>query len=174
MFGLTLFDECVNLINHWVPKQKYPNELKYRDDLMDFLYGKLNKSGDVLSESRNVKLKKEASRSLCDIGVGDQQVGIELKKDLKSKSQINRLQGQIEDYEDDYKEGVIVVLVGKVDKYVENDLRHKLIKKLNKSISFGLQQFRIKLINKSDSKIQSSSQKFSNSFDFDLGIGNLD
>ncbi len=173
MFGTNLFEECVDLINHWSPQQEYSNELKYRDDLMDFLYEKLNKCGDILSGNRNVKLKKEASRSLCDIGVGNQQVGIELKKDLKSKSQINRLQGQIEDYEDDYKEGVIVVLVGKMDKYVENDLKHKLIKKLNNSGGLGLQQFRIKLINKSDSKIESSSEKSSNPFGLDLGIGNF-
>lgn len=168
MFGLSLFDECVNLINSWQPHQKYANELKYRDDLMNFLYERLNESGDILSGNRNVKLKKEASRSLCDIGVGNQQVGIELKKDLKSKSQINRLQGQVEDYEDDYKEGVIVVLVGKVDKYVESDLRHKLTKKLNKSAGFGLQQFKIKLINKSDTKIRSTSQKPSSPFGLDL------
>ncbi len=169
MFGTSLFDECVELINRWKPKQKYPNESKYRDDLMDFLYKRLNKSGDILFGNRNVKLKKEASRSLCDIGVGNHQVGIELKKDLKSKSQINRLQGQIEDYEEDYKEGVIVVLVGKVDKYVETDLKQKMNKKMNKSLNFGIQQFRIKLINKSDLKIQTSTtQKSQNIFGINL------
>jgi hypothetical protein len=95
---------------------------------MDFLQENLNRANNFFF--RNVLIKKEDSRGLCDIAVGNRAVGIELKKDLNSKSQINRLQGQIDDYKEDYQEGVIVVLVGKVDKYVENDLRHKLTKKL--------------------------------------------
>lgn len=53
---------------------------------------------------------------MWDIGIGNKKVGIELKKDLKPKSQINRVQGQIEDYEENYRKCAIVVLVGKVDK----------------------------------------------------------
>ncbi len=114
MFGASLlsglFDECVGLVREWQPKQKYPNESKYRDDLMDFLHEGLNKSDTLLFGNRDVKIKKEEGRGLCDIGIGNRQVGIELKKDLKSKSQINRLQDQIEDYEEYYEEGIIVVL----------------------------------------------------------------
>lgn len=160
-----LFDECITLINEWKPKQKYPNELKYRDDLMSFLYEKFNNSNNFFSGNRNVLVKKEDGRGLCDIAIGNRLVGIELKKDLKSKTQINRLQGQIEDYEDDYSEGVIVVLVGNTDVYVENDLRHKLTKKLDKYGIMGLNQFRIKLINKCDNLIkQKNSQQ--NPFEF--------
>lgn len=154
-----LFDECVGLVRKWQPSQKYSNESKYRDDLMDFLHERLNKSDTLLFVNRDVRIKKEDGRGLCDIGIGNSQVGIELKKDLKSKSQINRLQGQIEDYEEYYGEGVIVVLVGNVDKYVENDLRHKLKKKSDKSAVFELRKFRIKLINKSDSKIKKQKSK---------------
>ncbi|NMB66707.1 hypothetical protein GYA25_01450 [Candidatus Woesearchaeota archaeon] len=167
MFGNGLFDECIELISRWQPKQKYPNELKYRDDLMNFLHEKLNNSHDMFSGNRQVLVKKEDGRGLCDIAVGNRKVGIELKKDLKSKTQINRLQGQIEDYEDDYSEGVIVVLVGNTDVYVENDLRHKLTKKLNKSGMMGLNQFRIKLINKCDNKI-SQKPKPQNPFEFNF------
>ena len=39
-------------------------------------------------------MRKEDGRGLCDIAVGNKKVGIELKKDLKSKSQINRLKGK--------------------------------------------------------------------------------
>jgi hypothetical protein len=168
MLGMGLFDEVVEIINQWKPRQKYPNELKYRDDLMNFIHNKLNNSGNMLFGSRNVLIRKEDGRGLCDIAVGNRKVGIELKKDLKSKSQINRLQGQIDDYEDDYEEGVIVVLVGNVNKYVEDELRHKFQKKLDKSTGFGLQQFRIKLINKSDNKIRKSEQKSQNIFGLDF------
>ncbi len=167
MFGMDLFDECIGLIDRWKPKQKYPKELKYRNDLMDFLQEKLNNSNDILfGNRRNVLVKKEDGRGLCDIAVGNRRVGIELKKDLKTKSQINRLQGQIDDYEEDYQEGVIVVLVGNTDQYIENDLRNKLQKKINKSGGLGLNQFRLKLINKSDNKIVSVKPKSQNSFDF--------
>jgi hypothetical protein len=171
MFGQSLFDECLDLVRKWKPRNEYPNELKYRDDLMDFLHINLNQSNNLFSGRRNVKIKKEASRSLCDVGIGNSQVGIELKKDLKTKSQINRLQGQIEDYEDDYNEGVIVVLVGKIDKFVENDLLHKLNKRLNNSMGFGVQQFRIKLVNKSTTKNKESPKRNNNPFGIDLGFG---
>jgi len=168
MFGMNLFDECIDLINKWQPKQKYSKELNYRDDLMDFLQERLNNFKDMFSGNRNVLVKKEDGRGLCDIAVGNRRVGIELKKDLKSKSQINRLQGQIDDYEDDYQEGVIVVLVGNTNKYVENDLRNKLQKKLNKFGDLGLNQFRIKLINKSDNKIVSMNSKSQNPLNFNF------
>lgn len=168
MLGMGLFDEVFEIITQWKPQKKYPNELKYRDDLMNFIHNKLNNSGNILFGSRNVLVRKEDGRGLCDIAVGNRKVGIELKKDLKSKSQINRLQGQIDDYEEEYEEGVIVVLVGNVNKYVEEELRYRLQKKLDKSNIFGLQQFRIKLINKSDNKIKESKQKSQNIFGFNF------
>ncbi|MFQ6020514.1 MAG: hypothetical protein ACE5J4_00635 [Candidatus Aenigmatarchaeota archaeon] len=168
MFGMSLFDEVVEIINQWKPQQKYPNELKYRDDLMNFIHDRLSSSTNMLFGTKNILIRKEDGRGLCDIAVGNRKVGIELKKDLKSKSQINRLQGQIDDYEDDYEEGVIVVLVGNVNKYVENELKHKLQKKLDKSPGFGLQQFRIKLINKSNNKIRKLRDKSQNIFGLDL------
>ncbi len=168
MFGTSLFDECMELINRWQPKQKYPTELKYRDDLMNFLQDKLNHSNNMFSRNRNVLVKKEDGRGLCDIAVGNRKVGIELKKDLKSKSQINRLQGQIDDYEEDYQEGIIVVLVGNTDKYVENNLRYKLTKKLNNSRGISLNQFRIKLINKTENNLSSPKPKPQNPFEFNF------
>jgi hypothetical protein len=170
MFGQSLFDECLGLIREWNPKKEYPNELKYRDDLWKFLNSKLNKNQNVFSQREHIRVKKEASRSLCDIGI-NRKVGIELKKDLKTKSQINRLQGQIEDYEDDYEEGVIVVLVGKNNEQVENELLHKLNKRLNNSMGFGVQQFRIKLINKSTTKNKEAPKRNNNPFGIDLGFG---
>jgi len=44
-----------------------------------------------------ILIKKEAGRSLAYIGIDDE-IGIELNRNLKRKSQINRLVGQIVDY----------------------------------------------------------------------------
>ncbi len=151
MFGLNLFDKCVSLIRHWQPKQKYKVESQYRDDLFNFLHKNLNTSNfDLFGFNRptNILLKKESGRGLCDIGVGPKNVGIELKKNLRSKSQINRLQGQIDDYKEEYIEGVIVVLVGNIDSTIESELRYKLSKKINYGFYFNSAPFRIKLINK--------------------------
>jgi len=75
---LNLFDECVSIIGRWNPKKEYSKETEYRDDLMNFLNSELNKP--TMFGNRNIQLVKEASRSLCDIGVGNRKVGIELKK----------------------------------------------------------------------------------------------
>lgn len=180
MFGVSLFDECINLINEWQPKQRYKNELNYRDDLMNFLNQKLNHSNDLFSGNRFVLIKKEDGRGLCDIAVGNRRVGIELKKDLKSKSQINRLQGQIDDYAEDYQEGVIVVLVGNTDEYIENELRYKLRKKLDTyrnpfdlGLNLGANQFKIGLINKTKRKVpqkQNPNHNPRNPFDINIRL----
>jgi len=165
----SLFDECIDVINDWKPKQKYPKETDYRNDLMNFLLDELEEqsSGIDFGAPENIKVTKEDGRGLCDIAVGHKQVGIELKKDLKSKSQMNRLQGQMDDYEDDYEEGVIVVLVGDVSKGVVSELRYKLQRKLD---SGGMaEQFRIKLINKSSSA-KSREEPKEQKQDFGLGL----
>ena len=90
-----------------------------------------------------------------------------MKKDLKSKSQIDRLSGQIDTYKEGYSEGVIIVLIGNSDEYAETDLRQRLKKKLNEGL--GIQMFRIKLINKSEYNLK-RKKKQSNTFS---GFGDL-
>jgi len=164
MLGMGLFDEVVKIINQWRPQKKYPNETKYRDDLMNFIHDRLNDPRkNMFFGRRNVLVRKEDSRSLCDIAV-ERSVGIELKfgKNGKiSKKEIDRLHGQIGGYRKEYSEGIIVVLVGEVDKFSEAEVRKKLedLYDLINRANFGLQQFRIKLINKSDSKIRKSGEK---------------
>jgi hypothetical protein len=60
---------------------------------------------------RLIKIKKEESRALADVGV-------EIKFNLKSKIQIDRIMSQIDHYEDAYLEGTIIVLIGNTDKFV--------------------------------------------------------
>ena len=88
----SLFDDVFQTISDWNPKAEYSTESKYRDDLIAFLRENLNPENDVYSSpiwgfdsSRHHFLKKEAGRSLADIGIDDE-IGIELKRNLKRKS----------------------------------------------------------------------------------------
>ncbi len=157
MFGDSLFNRCINLIKIWKPKQRYNEELNYRDDLRDFLFVELNKQNFFsFGQSEKINVKIESSRSLCDIAIG-RAIGIELKfsKNGKiKKAEIDRLYGQIAGHKKEYSQGIILVLVGDVDDYSEAEIRDKL-KELNSSFnvnSLGLNRFYLGLVNKSNKK----------------------
>ncbi len=109
----SITDSLILAISAWEPKTRGA-EPKYRDDLVDYLRSKL---------WSQFSFTKEARRGLCDISV-NRQVGIELKKDLKTKSQIDRLIGQVREHKRDYQE-VIIVLVGKTNKDALDQLRQR-------------------------------------------------
>ena len=126
-----MFNDVLRTIENWSPKDHYTTETKYRDDLLLFLRQKLNQhestifSSPIWSSNNNQHLvKKEAGRSLADIGI-DNKIGIELKRDLKRKSQINRLVGQVVDYLDGYSH-VIIVLCGQPEQEAVEVLKHNL------------------------------------------------
>jgi len=177
MFGNNLFDECVAIIKAWKLKQQYPDEKYYKKELLNLLQEKLNEqTSSMFSQKQHFNIRDESGRSLCDIGI-NRKVGIELKKGKNGKipkTEINRLQGQIEDYELDYPEGVIVVLVGECDKFTESEIRTRLQRKLDKENNIGIgigQQFRIKLINKShSSKGDGNLYKKKSPLSFDIDI----
>lgn len=89
----------------------------------------------------------EHGRGLCDIAV-DRRIGIELKKDLSSKKQVDRLAGQLMVYKREY-EDIIVVLVGKTNKNALELLRDRIddLYKMN-GYNFGLNRQRIEIIDK--------------------------
>lgn len=176
-FSWGLFDKVVKLIKAWVPEEYYSNENKYRDDLMDYLYEHLNdKKSDMFGFSLNeddlIPVRKEDGRSLCDIAVGNSEVGIELKKDLNrnKQSKIDRLRGQILRHINEYKEGVIVVLVGEVDKYAEAEIKD--IIRSTTHADFGLiGSKRIVVINKSKDSLRKNhtrTKRKKDPFDFKL------
>jgi len=154
MFGDDLFDECVEAIENWMPDD-FANEKAYQNDLRELLFETIGKDNDI-----NVKL--ENSRSLCDIAVG-RLVGIELKygKGGKiSKSEIDRLHGQVAGHTKEYSEGVIVVLVGDVNKYSEADVKDKLRDLYNSINNRNIfDEYSMKLINKSKEKIKIQKKK---------------
>lgn len=158
MFGST-FNDVVTCINRWKPKEKYSTENQYRNDLIEVLRLELNEKQSPLGlQQQRISITKDDGRGLCDIGVA-KKVGIELKKDLNSKSQIDRLAGQVMDYKEDY-EDIIIVLVGDTNKDAYELLKDK-IAQLSKS-SGGIvlyQEPKIKVINKCFGAKESESPK---------------
>jgi hypothetical protein len=143
-----LFDNVLQAINEWNPQAGYSTERKYRDDLLEFLQEKLNGSeGSVFSSpiwgfdhSGRHFIKKEAGRGLADIGIDDE-IGIELKFNLKQKSQIDRLVGQVVDYLSAYSY-VIIVLCGHPKQEAIGVLKHNLRRIVRSSDSlFGQEKF---------------------------------
>ncbi|MDG7035780.1 MAG: hypothetical protein JRN37_09925 [Nitrososphaerota archaeon] len=101
-----MFESVANLIeNAWQPKWDLQEERQYRDDLMSFLNNHLKKTHTI---------KPEDGRALADIGIDDE-IAIELKLNLKGKSKVDRLLGQVVRYLKGKKsyDGVIIVLLDK-------------------------------------------------------------
>ncbi|MDG7038686.1 MAG: hypothetical protein JRN37_05980 [Nitrososphaerota archaeon] len=114
----SLFEYLKDNIAHlWQPNWNMKEERQYTADLMDFLDKHLKKTH---------RIRPEDGRGLADIGI-DGKIGIELKLDLHSKSEINRLTGQIQDYLEGYEQ-VMVLLLGKVSPSVVRDVRYNMRK----------------------------------------------
>lgn len=144
--------DVLHAISIWEPKSEYTTELKYRNDLITFLRKTLNAEASASSAIWGFEhsgyhfIKKEAGRSLADIGIDDE-IGIELKRNLKRKTQINRLVGQVVDFLNSYS-FVIIVLCGKVEHEAVAVLKYNL-KRILRSFSspFGQEKF-IKIVSK--------------------------
>lgn len=123
---------------------------KYCDELAEFIREKLRKRQQNvpfgIPEEHYVK--REGGRSRADIEI-DGRIGIELKVDLKGKTEMNRLMGQLSDYEDEYK-CIIVVLCGEVREDTADELRYKLKKRYGATgmpaFGFGPQKPRVEIV----------------------------
>ena len=109
----------------WQPQKEHSGEEGYRNDLLQFLRKELGEP-DMLGMPRQHSIQKESGRHLADIGI-DRRVGVELKLNLTTKAEADRLIGQVRGFLQDYQEGVIVVLCGKTDMdkldYIKDGLR---------------------------------------------------
>lgn len=144
--------DVLHAISIWEPKSEYTTELKYRNDLITFLRETLNAEASASSAIWGFEhsgyhfIKKEDGRSLADIGIDDE-IGIELKRNLKQKTQINRLVGQVVDFLNSYS-FVIVVLCGKVEPEAVAVLKYNL-KQILRSFSSPFEQEKsIKIVSK--------------------------
>ncbi len=129
-FGLSnqpsLAEYIYNLIkNEWEPDWSLSEETAYRDDLIEFLDKKLNKAHLI---------RKEDGRHLADIGI-DKKIGIELKLNLSSKKEVDRLIGQVQGYLDDY-DAILIALLGKTSPETIRDINFRL-KKFQPDPLFG-------------------------------------
>ncbi len=118
-----LFNRTLSVIDEWIPN-KHKNELEYRNELLQFLRSKMNEGNNLFSIEQEIVIKKEDGRGLCDIAI-ENEVGIELKKDLNSKSKVDRLIGQVNYYKKHYKD-IIIVLVGVTDPNALDYLKEQL------------------------------------------------
>lgn len=127
-----LFDDVLDIVREWVPEKKYRKETEYRDDLAEFIRKKLKEleeGPDVLSSiirPEKHTVKRESRRTYADIAI-DEDIGIELKRDLKGKSEIDRLVGQVDGYEKDYRY-IIIVLCGEVDNEAVDEVEKRFEK----------------------------------------------
>lgn len=121
MFGGT-FDQVLRVIEEWHPRKAYRSEAGYRNDLIAFIRKEITRGGIWGAPERHL-IQKESGRHLADIGI-DNEIGIELKRNLKSKKELNRLVGQIEEYKDSYRY-IIVVLCGETDIEKLDALRYR-------------------------------------------------
>jgi len=143
-----LFEDTIRIVKRWKPK-KFSNEKEYTNDLVDFLRYEFkgNHNSFEIGIQRRISVTKEDGRGLCDIAI-NKKIGIELKKDLKSKSEINRLVGQTVGYKKDYQD-VIIVLVGDTKEDALELLKDDISELRQNDIGFGLnQEPRIKVIDK--------------------------
>jgi hypothetical protein len=125
----TFGEKVLKIVENWIPKKKYSKETEYRDDLAEFIRKELylaqkqNPLSSLLGPQEH-RVKTEAGRGYADIEI-DEKIGIELKRNLNGKPQINRLYGQITEYNRQY-DRTIVVLCGKMKEQTVEELKFQL------------------------------------------------
>lgn len=104
MWSTGIIDGVVSLVDSWSPKG-YRSEDAFQADLYKHL----------LSSVRHHRVTSKSGRSNADIGIGSV-VAIELKYNLDTKSEVNRLFAQLADHLNSYSEGVVCVFCGHTQK----------------------------------------------------------
>ena len=132
--------------DEWMPEEEYSNELDYRGDLYRFLK-------DNLKEGR--RLNTENGRNNCDLEI-EEKIGIEMKRNLKGKSQVDRLLGQLKRYSREY-DYVLIVLCGDRHQESLDELRHEARDFLRESM-IGNENF-IKIIEMFEDDIEEESEE---------------
>ena len=141
---MRLYKKVSELVEDWEPKKKYRSKEEYEQDLREFLSVSLNKQENaVTKETIEVKLKKENHD--FDVVI-DNQVGVEIikaKKKTIPRDEADELFDEIIEKRQLHKQGVIVVLIGKVSPETKNDFKDRTYKigSLTRIVS-PLRQFR--------------------------------
>jgi hypothetical protein len=106
----------IGFVQSWRPRN-CESEKEFERSLKKHLEKNLPKS-DVISQFAQGRMKGDI--------VVDDRILIELKADLNSTAKMQRLLGQIDDYESKWKGEVIVVICGDVDRDLLKTLRKKI------------------------------------------------
>jgi len=113
-----------------------------------FGYSFFRQQNDPFVTPEEHYVKREGGRSRADIEV-DGRIGIELEVDLKGKTEMGRLMGQLNHYEDEYN-CIIVVLCGEVREDTADELKYKLKKRYGATsmpaFGFGPQKPRVEIV----------------------------
>lgn len=117
----------VKLVNSWRPPI-LKAETSFRDHLVDFIRASIPDDVRVDKEYRHRGTTIDIYVSWKGI-LQEDSLSFELKKDLKKKTDFDRLVGQIEGLEPS-KNNVLVVLVGDTDKSLLGRLRDKYAREL--------------------------------------------
>ncbi len=117
-----LVENLETAIEKWTPG-KLANELKYRDSLLGFLRENVPPDCHVEREYRHNGTTTDIFLKWKGL-VFDDEIFLEVKRDLNKKTTLDRLVGQIESLEPG-KRSIVVVLVGDTDQSLANRLRAK-------------------------------------------------
>ena len=117
-----LVPNLVDAIGKWAPEALH-SELKYRDSLLSFLRSNIPPDCRIEREYRHNGTTTDIFLSWKGI-IFDDEVFIELKRDLNKKTVLDRLVGQIESLEPG-KRSIVIVLVGQSDKSLVDRLKAK-------------------------------------------------
>jgi hypothetical protein len=121
---MSALDSVVKLVKEWQPKP-LPTELKYRDSLVAHLREKLPKE-KIEPEYRHLGTTTDIYVKQ-DGFFGSSEVFVELKRNLLSKAQLDRLVGQIESLEPK-KNAVIVILCGETNPSLLTRLKERYVR----------------------------------------------
>ncbi len=106
-----LHKKVVSLIKKWKPKG-LNTEKEYENSLYKYLHENLQEQ---------ITKQYSLGRTSADIVVGDK-VLIEIKHNLHSTSQFQRLRGQLQDYMDKWKGTLVLLLCGDTEPNIKKDI----------------------------------------------------
>jgi hypothetical protein len=138
-----LYKEIVKIINKWKPLKRYKGELASYSDIRDFI-------DDNINSKKRTKISVKAKNTLAktDISVGNDKVAIEVKYNLVGYGNVRRLVNEVRTQSRAYKEGLIILLLGKINKSDLSDTRDE-IKVIRRELNRGKKyKFKIDIIEK--------------------------
>ncbi len=121
---MSALESVIKSLKDWQPKP-LPNELKYRDSLMGHLRGKLPKE-KIEPEYRHLGTTTDIYVKQ-DSFFGSSEVFVELKRNLQSKAQLDRLVGQVESLEPK-NNAVLIILCGETNPALLTRLKERYMK----------------------------------------------